>query len=243
MVTRALVVDDDPAVLMTVAANLELEGFDIATANGAEEALALLAKQDFDVILSDVRMPGLSGVELYERVRKIRPDTPFVLMTAYANEAALKSAVRAGVFSVLAKPLDVDQATRILERAKKRPAVLVVDDAEPHARSLAAALEASGVKATAVYDGPSALTAIRDGGVDVCVVDLVMPGMDGAAVLAEVRKLRPDVPVIAFSGKTVAELMARVASGGAVGCFETPIAVEQLVDAISRARVAATRSH
>lgn len=235
-----LIVDDDAAVLNSLAANLELEGYQVTTAESAEIALDLVAQHTFDVILSDMRMPGLSGLEFYRRVKVVRPGVPVVLMTAFVQEGLVLDAVKEGIYTVLPKPVEIERISRLVSRAHKRTYVVVVDDSVPHAQSLAAALEAAGVRAKAVFDGPSAINAIRAGEADVCVVDLHMPGMDGTRVLEEVKANFPEVPVIAFSGQALAEVMAPVARRGAAACFQTPIAIDDLLQAISRARRRAT---
>lgn len=236
---KLLLVDDEPGVLLTLAANLELEGFEVVTAENAERALALLAGSTFDLILSDIRMPGLSGIELFRRARALRPDVPMILMTAFFIESQIREAVTEGVFAVLPKPTEIDHVVALVRRAQRRPFVLVVDDQEPHATSLAAALSTAGVRARAVFDGPSAVGAVRAGDVDVCVTDLVMPGMDGAQVVEEVRKLAPSVAIIVFSGHAVSEMMTRVASRGVFACLRKPLDPRDLVEMISKARTRA----
>lgn len=240
--TRLLIVDDDPSVLDSLAASLELEGFLVTTAASAELALAIPLDQTFDVILSDVRMSGVSGIELFRRFKVVRPGVPVVLMTAFVQEALLQDAIQEGVYTVLAKPVEIEHVTRLVSRARRNSAVLVVDDAEPHARSLAAALEATGLRAKPCFDGPSALEAIQAGEADICVADLVMPGMDGARLLELVRSSHPEVPVIVFSGQAVAEAMSRVASRGAAACFQKPVDLRDLIEGIARARRRITSS-
>jgi len=150
---RVLIVDDEPSVLLTLAANLELEGFEVATAESGEQALELVKKEEFDLVFSDIRMPGLSGIDLFRAIKKIRPEMPTILTTAFFYEAEIKEVVGEGVFAVLPKPAEIDDVVKLLHRARRRPWVLIVDDAQPHALSLAEALRASGVRARAVFSG------------------------------------------------------------------------------------------
>ena len=80
---RILLVDDEESLRLTTGANLELEGFEIVEAANAEQALELARTQAFDIVLSDIRMPGLSGVDLHERLREIVPDVPVLLMSVH----------------------------------------------------------------------------------------------------------------------------------------------------------------
>jgi CheY-like chemotaxis protein len=232
---KILVVDDEDAVLFTTVANLELEGFEVVGATGAAEALAAIRTQRFDLVLSDVRMPGMDGVELFRRIRQIDRDVPVVLMTAFALEGLVEEALREGAFAVLPKPLPVDQLLRSISRALRRPVVLVVDDAPAVADSTAAALREAGVSAQAVYDGPQALAAIESRAVDVCVVDLVMPGVDGSETIRRIVAQHPAMVCIAVSGQDVPDLVRRVAVA-AFAVLRKPVSPLDLVMTVARAR-------
>ncbi len=90
---RVLVVDDDGGVRMLVKRLLEAEGYEVATAEDGTEALALLAAEPGTVrlVVTDVRMPGMDGIELGRRVTDVAPGVPTLYMTAYAEDAALLS--------------------------------------------------------------------------------------------------------------------------------------------------------
>src|SRR5215471_5132373 len=98
---RILLVDDEQSLLLTLAANLELDGFDVTTAESGEHALKLFEREAFDLVLSDITMPGMSGIDLFRRVRSQRPECPVVLMTAFALEGMVRDAICEGVFTIL----------------------------------------------------------------------------------------------------------------------------------------------
>src|SRR5687768_8603866 len=98
---RVLLVDDEGSILLTLAANLELEGFEVECANSGAQALDLIERQHFDLVLSDVRMPGMNGVDLFRRIRSKNTDIPVLLMTGFAIETLLEDAINEGVFAVL----------------------------------------------------------------------------------------------------------------------------------------------
>jgi DNA-binding NtrC family response regulator len=112
-----LVVEDEPSVRRMLGAMLG--GTDLATsfASDAEEALEMLAQRPFDVVLSDVVMPGRSGLQLVEEVRERHPDTPVLLMTGFGSIDSAVGAMRAGAFDYLTKPLRKAPLLEVLERA------------------------------------------------------------------------------------------------------------------------------
>jgi len=238
MDTRILLVDDEESLRLTLGANLELEGFEVIEAASAEEALERVSRgEEFDLILSDVRMPGRSGVELFHELARVRPNLPVVLMTAFSTEAEIRRAIEAGVFAVLAKPFNLQRTVATLQSAMRKPMVLVVDDVESIASTTAESIRAMGVRATAVFDGASAVEAIESGSIDVCVTDLAMPGMDGLELANRARALHPDLLVIVFSGAPRSDaLMQQAAEEGAYRCIRKPLDPVKLVHTIASAR-------
>jgi two-component system, NtrC family, response regulator AtoC len=114
---RLLVVDDDRAMREMLTSLFKERGLAVEEAPSAGAALARAAEQDFDVVLSDVRMPGLSGVELVGQLRKLRPGTPVVLMTAFGSIDSAVEAMRTGAFDYLTKPFEPDAVILAVERA------------------------------------------------------------------------------------------------------------------------------
>jgi two-component system response regulator AtoC len=111
-----LIVDDDPDVRRSLAEALANEGTKVAVAEDAERALALLARETADVVVSDIRMPGLSGLELLPLLREGCPDTDVVLMTAYDDMDTVVSAMKKGAADFLVKPIDLHELRRTLLR-------------------------------------------------------------------------------------------------------------------------------
>lgn len=233
---RILVVDDEESLRITLAANLELEGLEVLEASTGEEALQLVRQRPVDVVLADIRMPGLHGVELNRHLRRERPGLPVVLMTAFAQESLVGDAMAEGVFTVLPKPFDVEHLLSTLHRAARAPEVLVVDDSRDVAEAMVEGLRLCGVRAEAVYDGDSAVERMRSGGFDVCVVDLVMPGMTGPEAVGRMRGAGMPVAIIAVSGHDVPEMMRQVAALGNVACMRKPISIRELAQTIARTR-------
>lgn len=232
---RILLVDDEESLRITLAANLELEGYEVVEAASGDEALRIAEREPFDLVLSDIRMPGMNGVELFRALRASRPSVPCVLMSAFSLEELVASALAEGVFTLLPKPFDVGAALQVLTRAVRGPVVLVVDDAEADAETMASLFDAVGLKARAVRSGKEALAAVAGGDVDVCVVDLVMPEMSGAELIEEFRRRDLRLPVIAVSGHDVSELL-RASESKVFTSFDKPIVASDLIRAVAQAR-------
>jgi DNA-binding response OmpR family regulator len=117
-----LVVDDEGAIRYSIGKTLQRVGYQVSAASSAEEASNLLDEQLFDVVLTDIRMPGISGVELLGKIKEKAPDAIVILMTAYASLGTAVEALRLGAHDYLIKPIssqDIRQSVaRGLERAQ-----------------------------------------------------------------------------------------------------------------------------
>nr|WP_242589000.1 sigma-54 dependent transcriptional regulator [Corallococcus macrosporus] len=114
---HVLVVDDDPALLKVLGALLTQAGLTPHPASNAKDALALLARRPIDVVLSDVRMPGMSGMELLAEVGRGWPDVPVLLMTAHGTVPLAVEAMKAGAADFVLKPFDREELLFTLKKA------------------------------------------------------------------------------------------------------------------------------
>ena len=114
---RILVADDERAVRTALEVNLGKKGWDVTLTDSAEAALAALEAQRFDVVLTDVRMPGATGLQLLERVRKSWPEVQVIVMTGQGTVHDAVTAMKAGAADYLIKPVGRDELYVIIERA------------------------------------------------------------------------------------------------------------------------------
>jgi two-component system nitrogen regulation response regulator GlnG len=118
---RIWIVDDDRSVRLVLSAALRETGWQPREFGDAEAAIVALAEQSPDVMFTDVRMPGVSGLKLLERVASHEPRFPVIVMSAYTDVASTASAYRLGAFDYLPKPFDLDQAVAAARRALAQP--------------------------------------------------------------------------------------------------------------------------
>ncbi len=114
---QLLLVDDDKSLLRLLTIRLEGEGYQVTAVEDGQSALKKLQNDSYDVVLSDLRMPGLDGLSLFEEIMGIRKDIPVILMTAHGTIADAVSATQRGVFGFLPKPVDHDELRTLLQKA------------------------------------------------------------------------------------------------------------------------------
>ena len=100
---------------------LKLRDFESVWLTSAEEALASVEHEDFDIVLTDLKMPKMSGTELCERIVANRPDTPVVVMTAFGSMEAAIAAIRAGAYDFVTKPIEMDILALALGTGGEKP--------------------------------------------------------------------------------------------------------------------------
>jgi len=115
-----LVVDDDRAMREMLVSLFGDHGCEVEEAESTEEALERAAETDFDAILSDIKMPGRSGIELVGELRSLRPETPVVLMTGFGSLDSAVEALRAGAYDYITKPFEPETVLLALERTLER---------------------------------------------------------------------------------------------------------------------------
>ena len=105
---RILVIDDEPGIRMACQRALRSEGFDVSTAADGEEGLQILASTEHDLVLLDMMMPGIGGMEMLERIRELDPDVVSIIITGYATVELAVQAIKKGAYDFIAKPFDAD---------------------------------------------------------------------------------------------------------------------------------------
>jgi signal transduction histidine kinase len=114
-----LIVDDDEALLQALpqVVQLRMQNMPVDKSSSAQQALEMIQQHDYDVIVSDVKMPGMDGLELLTRVHELRPDTPVVLITGHGDHDMAIKALRGGAYDYMLKPIDRDVFIAALQRA------------------------------------------------------------------------------------------------------------------------------
>ena len=114
---RILVADDEKNIRQGLAAALELDGHEVALAADGEEALKIFSRGDIDLVLSDLRMPGLSGEELIEKIQSETPGTPVIVLTGHGTVETAVKAMRLGAWDFLTKPVNLDYLSLLVKQA------------------------------------------------------------------------------------------------------------------------------
>ena len=114
---QVLIVDDDHQLRMSFERLLAAEGYVVRTASSGEAGIAAVREEAPDVVIMDVRMPGISGLEAYAALREIEPRLPVIIMTAYGTTDIAIEATKMGAFDYILKPFDIPDILKLLDKA------------------------------------------------------------------------------------------------------------------------------
>ncbi|MBZ7215696.1 two-component system response regulator GlrR [Klebsiella grimontii] len=119
---RLLLVDDDPGLLKLLGMRLVSEGYSVLTAESGPEALRMLSRDKVDLVVSDLRMDEMDGLQLFSEIQKVQPGMPVIILTAHGSIPDAVAATQQGVFSFLTKPVDKDALYKAIDDALEQSA-------------------------------------------------------------------------------------------------------------------------
>lgn len=117
---RILIVDDEEELASTLAERLVLRGFQVDVATSGSDALRVASQRDFDVLIADVKMPGIDGLDLMAALKREAPELPVILFTGHGSVAEAERGKRAGAFEYVMKPVDIDALVEKIKDAATR---------------------------------------------------------------------------------------------------------------------------
>ena len=232
---KILVVDDNKEFCRNLKDVLEMKDFEVETAHDGFQALELVKQNGFDVVLMDVKMPVMDGLETFKQMKEIIPDIPVILATAYAVEDLIREALREGAFGSLSKPIDFDNLFNIIEDAThKGGLLLVVDDDRSLCGNMTDILSKKGYRVSVAYDGKMAIQKTRENDFDLILLDMKLPPLNGLETYLTIRNIRPNVVVIAITGypSELGNLVQQILERNAYTCLEKPINMDNLMKLI-----------
>ncbi len=208
---RILFVDDEEVLVFATKNNLEGMGYDVVTNKNPINALEIFKRQPdkFDLVITDMTMPDMTGDRLATEIMKISPNTPIIICTGHSDRMSEEEAKEMGISAYVMKPyLANEMATAIRlvldkgkgKRTHKRASILVVDDEEQIRSTLKQMLESSGYEVMEAPDGNVALWLFKDKPSDLIITDLIMPEKEGIETIMELKRDYPGVKIIAISG-------------------------------------------
>jgi len=193
-----LIVDDHPAMCQTLQDILEDEGYVVTTVLSGQAALAICRQQTFDVLLMDVRMPDLSGVDVFRELKNHAFTSRVIMMSAYSVEELKKEALKEGAIAFLQKPVDVTFVLKLIEDAEHPPLLIVMDDQQER-EALAVRLKQQRYRTYTADTPQAALELARQIRFHVIMIDTKLHTMSALELYLALKAITPKSVTILFA--------------------------------------------
>ncbi len=236
---NVLLVDDNLDFLDSTKDVLEDQGYHVDTATNGEDALNRANNDPFDVVLMDIKMPGMNGVESFLKMKEHNPQIKVILFTAYSMENLIDQAHAAGVCEVLNKPLDMVQLIDLIEQVRAGNlggCILVVDDDQALGNTLYRFLTRQGYEVAVAEDGQKAVSVAENKSFDILLLDMKLPQSNGLEVYRSIKPLQPKSVTIIMTGyeDEMRDLIDQTLNENAHSCLAKPFAFETLRELIDQ---------
>jgi DNA-binding NtrC family response regulator len=136
MTEKVLLVDDEEEFVETLAERMRSRGMEVATSTSGGDALDLIDREPYDVVVLDLQMPGMDGLEALARIKRRNPDIQVVLLTGHATVEKSVEAIKRGALEFLEKPIDLATLSEVIHQAKAEKMILVEKDTEERIRDI-----------------------------------------------------------------------------------------------------------
>jgi two-component system, response regulator PdtaR len=197
--SRFLVVDDNVAFAENIAEIIAEAGDEAMVAGSGPEAIELARHHRFDAVVSDMRMPEMSGTEVVRRLREIDAGLPAIIVSAYSADEPLDEARHLGVLGVLPKPVPVARLLSLLGHARRDGLIAIVDDDCAFADNLREILGDAGF-ASVVVNSVGEIESLGGAPLFAAIVDLRMPGGPDGEAMRRLAAQFPSLPMVVASG-------------------------------------------
>lgn len=245
MSIKILIVDDDPIICRELQKELKRNFHPTYTANNSKEALEILNKNKIDIILLDIFMPDIDGLDMLEKVKAKWPSIEVIIITGYSSQDVAIKALRRGAIDYLEKPISYKELNTSIGRALEKitanadlvykHSILLVDDDENATKKLSKILSKEGYEVFIANDGKKGLGIINNNKIDIIIADIEMPIMGGIELLEKVKSFQKDVEVIMMTGFGGESLAIEALRKGAINYLRKPIDLDELLIAIEQA--------
>ncbi|MCP4590270.1 MAG: response regulator [bacterium] len=233
--SSVLIVDDEPNMRTTLRDILQDEGYETATAATGEEAVQMCRRRAYDVILMDVRMPGMNGVEAFREIRRDQAGARVILMTAHSVDELKHLAIEEGAVAFLPKPLNVEGVLELISDVKSTPILVVENDAET-ATTLCEALRGCGYRVRVTGSPHSALGLVEQIRFDVIFIDAQLPAMNGLELYLAIKRITPTATAIMLAGAEAASetIASEAVRRTAYAVLRKPVDIDEILHILER---------
>jgi len=232
---RILIVDDDVEFAESLKDILDAEGYGPQIVNGANEAIDEVERDFFDIILMDIKMPTMNGVDAFKKIKAISPKTVVIMMTAFSVEDLIKNAIEEGTFGILYKPLDIKKLMEIIARVETGGGLIMIADDDPNiCETLKDVFTEKGYSISLAKNSDEAIKIVKEKSTNIVFLDMKFFPLNGLETYLMIRRVNSKVVVILMTAyrQETKDLVKQALESSAYSCFYKPFDPQKAVDIV-----------
>lgn len=240
-VSRILIIDDEREICQLLKERLNKRGFEVDYAFNGAQGLEKVKLINPDLVLCDISMPELSGVEVLKRIKEYNPHIIIIMLTGFGTLESAVECLKLGAYDHIGKPVELEKLLILLKEALNMDSknikykILIIDDEPQLVESLAVRLKASGYEVFPAPDGVSGINKFKEVSPDLVILDIMMPGLSGLDVLKELKQISPKCPVIMLTAYGTPQSAIESLRLGAYDHLAKPFNTQTLLEMIRKA--------
>lgn len=232
---RVLVADDEPGIRAVLQWALSNEGHEVVVTEDGQQAVEASRTKEFHVAFVDMTMPGIGGIEAIAQLRQTQPRCRVVLMSGYSQAGDIRAALRAGAYTTINKPFEIDKIMDILQDClDSRPAALIVHGEEPERRRLSAFFQEKGWVVEETSSRETAIPMVLNREFHLALLDVSKSNGDGLETLRQVKDFRPQLSVAVITRDGDRTLAKEAERFGSFAALSHPLDISRLSDLMDR---------
>lgn len=237
--TTILIVDDNVNLSKTISFILQKRGYSVDIVESGAEAIEKVKEKSYYLILLDIKMQTMNGVEAFKKIKTIDSDVIVIMMTAYAVEDLIQEAIEEGAYGVLYKPLDMDKLISSIEESKEEQEnmlICIIDDSEGIRTTLENILSKKGFRTIVAETGEEAIAFAKENQCDVFIIDMKLPTINGLETYLALKDICLNAVAILITGfyQEMDDVINSALNETAYTCLQKPLDLEVLLEIIDR---------
>ena len=232
MKKKILVVDDNIDFSANLTDILELKDYEVIVAQDGKQSIETIKENAVDLILMDIKMPVMNGVEAFRNIKNIKPEIPVIMMTAHAVEDLIREALREGAFGIIYKPFDFKELFKTIENALLKDVfIMVVDDNRELCAVLYEVLVQNRYGVKIAENGETAIQMARENRFDIVLLDWNLPMLNGLETHLILRDIQPYIVTVFITGylNDVEKIVHQTLKKNAYVCLEKPLDMNHIL--------------
>jgi two-component system response regulator HydG len=241
---RILLVDDDKDMTETLSDILQEKNFQVEIANNGFEAIEKIKASSFDLVLMDMKMPGINGAETFREIKKIRPGIIVLFITAQSVEQVLAKGIEEGTYGVMYKPIDPEKLVKFLEKTRSGALILFVDVDLQESRKLIEVLKKIGYNVLETGNSGEAKRLVQSKNFDVVFIEVIMPVMNGLEMYKVLSEIKANIKIIMTTNyrEGIEDLVDQTMHENVYACIYKPYEIEKVVKLLERMLAGKTKT-